>query len=703
KAEYLVTARLTRDPSYDALISRFDLLPEHNPGLAEPLIGQVRHDKILLFAPPGSGVTKRLMIPSFDARGIASVDGIDQSTGLSSQLFDAPLIYALRSANGLRTREYVVELREVRTRVYVDEKATGHNDGTSWKDAFTSLREAALLAAAFPPEIPAQIWIAQGTYLSSDSGDPSESIPLSPNLSFIGGFSGWEDSPDQRRPGARSTASGDLGGGRIAALLFGSPSAMDGSLSFDGMDFRSAGAAMEARGEGDFSLRGCSFEGIAGTAVTARMGRGDLTFEDVSFVRGRRSVDAEGAGNFALRDGAFANVSGADGAVHLRMGPGDLTFEDVSFVGGQRAIDAEGAGSRVELHRGVFKDLSSNGNGGAVIFSVPYIRMEDEDIPGYYNDLRDFSRYTSVLIRESRFEQISSGGNGGALAIHANSLDIVDTRFIDTSSAGNGGAVYCPISYPSYFGDLPPATCTIRNGTRFENNRAGNMGGAIYAAWSRAYLSLEVSDTVFLNSASASGRSIIAFGSGTFRGCDFINDGRLLAFPAMAGRSQSMFGFWAMSFIGCRFINLTGNSLEGAYVFNSWQNNFTPPDRDVIDIYRMDTFIDLELRDCVFDFGPGTRMGLIAMFGGGEYNDAQGSNIYYAFRGHLFMEGVSVNSNGDTQANLILMVNQPAGSEYRLRGNNTINGRTLNAQTLAIFEAEGTIRRERGATITWAP
>lgn len=95
--------------------------------------------------------------------------------------------------------------------VYVNHAATGANDGTSWEDAYTDL-EAALrfLQSGYVEGI--EIWVAQGIYKPSQTGDRSADFTISQNISLYGGFNGTETSLDQRKWWAHPTIlSGDIG------------------------------------------------------------------------------------------------------------------------------------------------------------------------------------------------------------------------------------------------------------------------------------------------------------------------------------------------------------------------------------------------------------------------------------------------------------------------------------------------------------
>lgn len=78
---------------------------------------------------------------------------------------------------------------------YVDADATGNNDGTTWADAFTSLKEAVDTAnAQFPTGI-AEIWVAEGTYKPVNQTTP---FTLQRNIHIYGGFDGTEFNLEDR-------------------------------------------------------------------------------------------------------------------------------------------------------------------------------------------------------------------------------------------------------------------------------------------------------------------------------------------------------------------------------------------------------------------------------------------------------------------------------------------------------------------------
>lgn len=81
---------------------------------------------------------------------------------------------------------------------YVDEAATGSNDGTSWVHAYTDLQDA--LGAAASGE---EIWVAGGTYRPAGPGGPNDATFSIPSgVAVYGGFKGSEKRRDERDPRA---------------------------------------------------------------------------------------------------------------------------------------------------------------------------------------------------------------------------------------------------------------------------------------------------------------------------------------------------------------------------------------------------------------------------------------------------------------------------------------------------------------------
>ncbi|MEM8583844.1 MAG: hypothetical protein AAGF87_06225 [Bacteroidota bacterium] len=90
------------------------------------------------------------------------------------------------------------------SRYYVSPGGTG-DSGSSWADAIT-LKDA-LSRCAHGDEV----WVLQGTYLSSSSDDRTESFDIPSGVAVYGGFQGFETNINQRVAGFPTILSGNIG------------------------------------------------------------------------------------------------------------------------------------------------------------------------------------------------------------------------------------------------------------------------------------------------------------------------------------------------------------------------------------------------------------------------------------------------------------------------------------------------------------
>ena len=91
--------------------------------------------------------------------------------------------------------------------IYVNQNATGNNDGTSWDNAYTDLQSALKASQAED-----QIWVAQGTYYPTDDGDRDLSFVIKNGIEVYGGFAGGETELSQRDwVNNQVTLSGNIG------------------------------------------------------------------------------------------------------------------------------------------------------------------------------------------------------------------------------------------------------------------------------------------------------------------------------------------------------------------------------------------------------------------------------------------------------------------------------------------------------------
>jgi predicted outer membrane repeat protein len=91
---------------------------------------------------------------------------------------------------------------------FVDQNASGSNDGSSWANAYTSLHD------ALDNTDSGEIWVASGTY--TPGSDTTDFFSISSNIALYGGFAGTESAIGDRDIDANpTTLSGDLTGNDI--------------------------------------------------------------------------------------------------------------------------------------------------------------------------------------------------------------------------------------------------------------------------------------------------------------------------------------------------------------------------------------------------------------------------------------------------------------------------------------------------------
>jgi len=96
---------------------------------------------------------------------------------------------------------------------YVDKDATGNNDGSSWKHAYTNLQD----ALTRPNEYNVPIWVAAGTYYPDEGAhqtadDRNATFEIPDSVKVYGGFTGSETQLSQQDPQSHETVlNGDIG------------------------------------------------------------------------------------------------------------------------------------------------------------------------------------------------------------------------------------------------------------------------------------------------------------------------------------------------------------------------------------------------------------------------------------------------------------------------------------------------------------
>lgn len=198
-SRYRIEVVFLKDDSSSCDILDFGFKIENNASLSSDVQATVteRTQKIFAFMPYGAGSQSgTLLTPTFTSNGTVSVNGQNQTSGISSQDFSSPITYTVTSLNGLYTKEYVVSLQESGSIIYVDKNAVGRNNGTSWDDAFINLDTALEYVSTIDDSVLQEVWITADEYepiLNSKNG-----FNIRSNLILRGGFKGTESVSSDR-------------------------------------------------------------------------------------------------------------------------------------------------------------------------------------------------------------------------------------------------------------------------------------------------------------------------------------------------------------------------------------------------------------------------------------------------------------------------------------------------------------------------
>jgi cysteine-rich repeat protein/predicted outer membrane repeat protein len=341
--------------------------------------------------------------------------------------------------------------------LYVDETASGANDGSTWADAFNRLTLA--LQAA---QKGSNIWIARGRYTPSTAGGSRNASFVTPDgVGLYGGFTGSETGITERNSAPSLTVlGGDLNGDDTAGQKADNSYRVIqplGSLLIDGITV--------SGGYGDSASAGSGSAIYIGETVDASVAAIDLILRNVVF-----------EDNHAL-----AGTSPSGGAIFFNSGdtPARLIVEDCQFhdnsatVGGAIYVQQPAA----TITRSVFENNTAVTDGGAV-FTNAWSTLEVEDSTfrgnqasqGYGGAIGTYYIGGDLTVRRSTFEN-NTGTRGGAIGFTSNgmTLRVSDALFV-SNTADDGGAVFSSMGS----GTEQPAGAELVNVTAYGNSSPAN-------------------------------------------------------------------------------------------------------------------------------------------------------------------------------------------------------------------------------------
>lgn len=337
--------------------------------------------------------------------------------------------------------------------IYVDARAPGLNNGTSWNNAYRSLQDALSQAVAGD-----EIWVAQGTYRPDRAagialGDRKASFRLKTGVKLFGGYAGY----GQPKPHARdikafvTILSGDLldndapiPSDRATAIrdLLADPSRQDNAyvvLTADGTE------------EGTLINGFTISQGVANAAQWPL------------FYAGQGAGVFVARGKVIIQDCRFVDNLATSGGAGIAIRQGTVVIEDCTFT---RNYSLN--------YGGAISSWSSN-------LTIKATTFQDNRSDDNYTDgvLRHWSGFGgAVFCLDNNMTAIgctfeSNGGclSGGAITNdHDSVAELVDCRFVANNASSRGGAVE----------NTNGSTMRI-TGCVFAENTTGNQGGAVHS------------------------------------------------------------------------------------------------------------------------------------------------------------------------------------------------------------------------------
>ena len=337
--------------------------------------------------------------------------------------------------------------------IYVDQEASGNEDGSSWSDAYTDLQAAIDEAAAGQGAF--EIWVATGTYRPSKLTDGSDSrsatFQLADDVALFGGFEGTETERTERNPDPASNGT-----------------VLSGDIGSEG--FR-----------GDDAYHVVTGSGTNSTAVldgfTVRLGRAD----------GDDSADKDGGGmynadgNPTLRNCLFEDNTAADDGAGMFNDGSSPEITNCRFDGNAAGFGGGGIANLFEsspvLRNVVFTNNSADLVGGGLdnsFDSNPQItnsrfegNVSDFEGGGMRNNFNSAPTLMNV-----RFAGNRADSYGGGIA-NDDSDPVLVNVVLSGNKADSGGGIY---NYSS----SPLLTNVTVSGNDAANGFGGGDGGGVY-------------------------------------------------------------------------------------------------------------------------------------------------------------------------------------------------------------------------------
>ena len=398
---------------------------------------------------------------------------------------------------------------------YVDDSATGTNDGSDWTNAFNELQSA--IAVAIDGD---EIRVAGGLYkpdfnvaTGTHDGDRGAAFNMVSGVSIYGGYAGYGASnPDFHNiSGNVTTLSGDLAGDDYAGIDY------DLYPKFSGYGDNSYHVVWADGVDSNGILDGFTIKGGNANSSSANGVGGGMRIQNSSNMVIANCVFKW---NFARSGGGGMVISGSDPAINNCVF--DENLEYASSAGGGGLYNS---GSSPTLTGCTFSDnihYSEYGGGGGMCNqnnSNPVLTnctFNNNRASGEYDPFLPnlqpsgggmLNVESNPKLTKCNFISNSVTLNGGGIANESSSPEVINCRFYNNSVDREGGGIYNYRSLPIVIGSIfRRNSADIGGGVRnrsysptfinctFINNSADIAGGGLC---DYSYISSEVTNCIF--------------------------------------------------------------------------------------------------------------------------------------------------------------------------------------------------------------
>lgn len=456
-----------------------------------------------------------------------------------------------------------IQFSSLQAQIFVDQDATGTNDGSSWTNAFTELSPA--LAMAGPQDF---IWVAKGTYLPDTVS--SAHFLISQDIQLYGGFNGTETLLSERDPSLYATIlSGDLLGNDST-----------GNFQINRTDNSNSVLIITTAVTSACVINGFTIQNGHADSVGVAVGgaircEGSPTISNCLFTEnyatdfgGAIYLIGSGASGLTLDNCLFINNHCDDrgGAINIlnAIAASDTVLITDCFFSGNKAL-LGGGGIRLRSSDLIVTNTRFEGNeaevigGGMVIFQTQNVRYTEivdceflnnrsGDLAGGLFFETENALGASYQISGCVFDGNYAQESGGAImmftdANNGNSASgqILNSIFTNNRTIGRGAAIRFAFGGAS--------SSALVDSCLFQFNQTGDSlrgGFAIYANSFNQRGALTITDSEFFANRGTDGGVLgiqtenLGEWDAKIQGCDFIQNESLLSTAAIG--ASSVFG-----------------------------------------------------------------------------------------------------------------------------------------------------------------